>query len=204
MVFSDLDGTSFDKFRKSKCGRRCKIMGNNGDACFIYNINALLNDERQWRIASDAAPLFLTKHYGAATNKRDWVSIIVEFTDKKKRFQVILEGDAVLNGVAPSSQNWHLVHKLSHHRSFRVTVIASVYNPVIPGTAHASPWKKMTSLHFAQGFDTDRVIRQSRPPNLEEISRIFYGTGCRVVQLIPSEFGALPKSWIPNSDANVD
>jgi hypothetical protein len=97
-----------------------------------------------------------------------------------------------------------MAHTLSQQPNFQVTVIANIYSPVIPETVHVLPWKKNNFPPFLPGFHADVVIRLSWPPNFEEISRIFCGTGCRVVQIIPWGFGTLPKSWIPNINANVD
>jgi glycosyltransferase involved in cell wall biosynthesis len=203
VVVTDMDGTFDDSYRHSKGGRRCVAEGHGCAPCFVRNLNALLSDERQWRIASDAAPLFITKHFGAGTYKRDWISIIDEIT-RKKEYQIILEGDADFHGWSLLSQNWHIVHTLSQQPNIKVTVVANTYNPVIPGTTHVHPWKKTERPPFPTGFHANVVIRQSWPPNFEEISDIFCGSGCRVVHILPWEFGTLPESWIPQIDGNID
>lgn len=76
-----------------------------------------------------------------------------------------------------------MTHTISQQPNFQATVIANNYSPIIPETTHVLPWKKNDFPPFTTGFHADVVIRQSWPLNFEEISSIFCGTGCRVVQI---------------------
>ena len=203
VVVTDLDGTFDDLSRKTEGGRRCVTKGNDCTSCFIQNLNALLNDDRQWRVASDAAPHFVSEFFGSGTYMRDWVAIIEEFSVKKK-YQILLQGDADFHGWSLLSQNWHIAHTLSQQPHLQVTVVAETYNPIIPGTKHVRPWKRNKNYPFPTGFQADVVIRQSWPPNFDELPSGLCGSACRVVHILPWEFGTLPNSWISQIKTNID
>jgi len=54
------------------------------------------------------------------------------------------------------------------------------------------------------GMQANLVLRQEWPPSFDELPLRYCGVGCRVVQILPWEYGTLPVSWMEKLSRNVD
>jgi glycosyltransferase involved in cell wall biosynthesis len=202
VVVTDQDGT-FTPSNLSSGGKRCKF-DDNVASCLAKHLNDLLNNEEKWKEASRAAPSFIAENYGAGQYKRDWLSIIQTVTETPP-YQVLLIGNADFNGESLASQNWHMVNMLQKDLGdlVKVTVVADKFEPRLEGVDHAL-LSDLSNSPLETGYQADLVIRQNWPPDFSAIPASICGTGCRVANILPWEFGSLPIVWMEEIQKNVD
>jgi len=202
VVVTDRDGT-FTSTNISIGGKRCKF-DDTAANCMAQHLNQLLNVESIWKEASLASPAFVAENYGAGKYKRDWLSIIEKITEAP-RFNVLLVGNADFNGESLASQNWHIANMLNKDLGdlVQVTVLADKLDPPIEGVNHAV-WTDRSSSPLETGYQADLVIRQNWPPDFSPMPDSICGSGCRVCNILPWEFGSLPSVWMAQIQQNVD
>ena len=186
VVVTDHDGT-FDRNRTSVGGKRC-VQGDTDVLCFAEELNYLLSDEEIWNSASEAAPLFVEAHFGSSQYEEDWSDII--HSASTRNVSIVIMGNAKANGESLASQNWHITKMLSEVPGVHVSVLADDFSPTIPGVYH------FVSQYDEMAVRADIVIQQSWPPSFMTLPERFCGHGCRVVKILPWEFGYLPEEWV--------
>lgn len=228
VVVTNMDGTFQIPMSASEKGSLKSIIDDSGakicnivedSLCFMNSLSALLENEYEWTRHSSNAPSFITSFYGYEQYKQDWYRVL--HTLYNKPLEIIIDGDSKKHGESMSAQNWHIASTLSSIPGFHVTVmgkldpsIRGVDNVDTPSTKLMKVPKEdlggMLPVHlsyespFLTGFQANLIIRQKWPPTFNPVPLKYCGIGCRVVQIVPWEFGYLPKKWMSMIQKNID
>mmetsp|Transcript_12883 Transcript_12883/g.19566 ORF Transcript_12883/g.19566 Transcript_12883/m.19566 type:complete len:944 (-) Transcript_12883:132-2963(-) len=198
VVVLDTDGTFANK-PETKGGVVCDK--DEGESCLAININRLLQDEEMWKEASTAAPKFILDFYGEVSYNRDWDVILKTLDDTGVR--VVVRGDALQHGESLASQTWHIIDMLSRLEGVEVSLIGDRIDPMIPGVSRGTRTNDALSP-FPTGYQANLLIQQNWPPTMTAEKMSYCGAGCRVVKILPWEFGSLPVHWMDSLRDNVD
>lgn len=199
----------------------CKALDHN---CIISSLKIMLTNSVKWNQASQSGPTYISRAYGMNQYKRDWMNILESLFGDEAFIRIIVDGDAKSEGESMAAQNWHIANILNSFPEFHVSVMGTLEPPIL-GVNQVNPpkrqllksipkysWKRLLfpgryktmQSPFETGFQADILIRQKWPPSMTSLPLKFCGPGCRVVQILPWEFGALPKSWMNSLTQNVD
>merc|ERR1719296_720638 len=211
VVVSTLDGTFSDAQKQSTKGaKRCDM---NDYTCYANSINELLTNDATWQEASMEAQRFISNYYGSKPYANDWYNILKLLYDRK--MQVLIDGDAQQDGQSMSSQNWNVANMLNekYNDVLEVTVMGDL-SPAIDGVNHATTYPDLNTPNmilneespgglkmeyksftspFQTGYTPHIILRQKWPTDIHLFPLKFCSFKCRIIQILPWEFGSLPK-----------
>lgn len=179
VISTEMDGT----FNDIPLTGGAYICNSFDEVCMTKRILELTSCARMWNKYSKDAPKYVEKAFGQQNFDKAMRKALDTAWDMRQRLLIV--GDALRNEWSIPSQNWLITSTLS--KEFDVTVLGKMK----PRISRVKAYLKLPTTFMA-----DIVFVHSWPPAFDLDTSVFCGFSCRVVLLLPWEFGSLPKKWV--------